>query len=537
MKRILLPIITAIVILSGCTKDFESLNTNPLAASPASFDANFFLSNAQNTYKEAIGGYAGPILFQSGWAQILSSTTSGAANYYSNMDKYVQSSNTNSYTASSWTNCYRAASLAQQIVKDYGKNAQQVNVVSAAIVVKALSMQYATDIYGDLPYSEALQGETGLSQPKYDKQEAVMKGLLTELEGALTKFDATKLKPSADLFYGGDVVKWKKLGYSVMLRIAMRFTKRDAAFAKIWTEKAFAGGVITSAADNAFMKGSISTGYTNPNARALDIPADFYSVRWSKTFIDYLRSTNDPRLGVVAEVPPAGLTGNTTFGLAGNNTPANQLGQPSGFDLNGGATDITKSPGYPGGTGTGGELSPIGKYSRPRTSVYTPNRDVALFIMTASETSLLLAEAAARGWSVGGNAATHYANGVRSGMESLATFSSTGIVPTAAINTYIAANPLNVTTQAASLKQINEQFWATTGMLMNFSESWSNWRRSGFPVLTPIVYTGNFSGGTIPRRQIYPTNEASVNDANYKIGISGLTPATDAWASRVWWDN
>jgi hypothetical protein len=278
-------------------------------------------------------------------------------------------------------------------------------------------------------------------------------------------------------------------------------------------------------------------GYSNPNARALDIPADFYSVRWSKTLIDYLKATNDPRLGVVAEVPPAGLTGNTTFGLAGNNTPANQLGQPNGYDLNGGATDITKSPGYPGGTGTGGELSPIGKYSRPRTSVYTPNRDVAFFIMTAAETSLLLAEAAARGWSVGGNAATHYANGVRSGMESLATFSATGVVPTAAINAYITANPLNVTSQAASLKQINEQFWATNGMLMNFTESWNNWRRSGFPVLTPVVYTGNFSGGAIPRRQIYPTGEASVNDANYKIGVGGLTPASDSWASRVWWDN
>lgn len=537
MKRILLPITAAIVILSGCTKDFEALNTNPLAASPASFDANFFLSNAQNTYKEAIGGYAGPILFQSGWVQIFSSTTSGAANYYSNMDKYVQSSNTNSYTASSWTNCFRAASLAQQVVKDYGTNADQVNVVSAAIVVKALAMQYATDIYGDLPYSEALQGETGLSQPKYDKQEAVMKGLLTELEGALTKFNASKLKPSADLFYGGDVAKWKKLGYSVMLRIAMRFTKRDAAFAKAWAEKAFAGGVMTSSADDAFMKGSIATGYTNPNARALDIPADFYSVRWSKTLIDYLKATNDPRLGVVAEVPPAGLSGNTTFGLAGDNTPANQLGQPNGFDLNGGATDITKAPGYPGGTGVGGDLAPIGKYSRPRTSVYTPNRDVAFFIMTAAETSLLLAEAAARGWSVGGNAATHYANGVKAGMESLATFSAAGSIASSAISNYIAANPLNVSSQAASLKQINEQMWATTGMLLNFSESWSNWRRSGFPVLTPVVYTGNFSGGVIPRRQIYPTNEASVNDANYKTGVGGLTPATDTWASRVWWDN
>jgi hypothetical protein len=157
--------------------------------------------------------------------------------------------------------------------------------------------------------------------------------------------------------------------------------------------------------------------------------------------------------------------------------------------------------------------------------------------MTATETSLLLAEAAARGWSVGGNAATHYANGLRSGMQSLATFSATAVIPIAAIDAYVAANPLNVTSQEVSLKQINEQFWATTGMLMNFSEAWSNWRRSGFPVLTPVVYTGNFSGGTIPRRQIYPTGEASVNDANYRTGVGGLTPASDAWASRVWWDN
>jgi hypothetical protein len=81
MKRILLPISAAIVILSGCTKDFEALNTNPLAASPATFDANFFLSNAQNTYKEAIGGYAGPILFQSGWVQILTAPLRSSSKY------------------------------------------------------------------------------------------------------------------------------------------------------------------------------------------------------------------------------------------------------------------------------------------------------------------------------------------------------------------------------------------------------------------------------------------------------------------------
>ncbi len=69
---------------------------------------------------------------------------------------------------------------------------------------------------------------------------------------------------------------------------------------------------------------------------------------------------------------------------------------------------------------------------------------------------------------------------------------------------------------AASLKQINEQYWATTGILWNFVEAWNNWRRSGYPVLTPVNYTGNFSNGTIPRRQLYPTTEPTANPVNYR---------------------
>jgi hypothetical protein len=74
-------------------------------------------------------------------------------------------------------------------------------------------------------------------------------------------------------------------------------------------------------------------------------------------------------------------------------------------------------------------------------------------------------------------------------------------------------------------------------MLMNFAESWNNWRRTGIPALTPIVAAGNFSGGQVPRRQMYPTSEASLNGAAYSASLSGLAPATDGWSSRVWWDN
>jgi hypothetical protein len=122
-------------------------------------------------------------------------------------------------------------------------------------------------------------------------------------------------------------------------------------------------------------------------------------------------------------------------------------------------------------------------------------------------------------------------------MTSLARFGAGAAVSSGAIATYVAANPLNVSTTAASLKMINEQYWATTGSLMNFTEAWSNWRRSGFPVLTPIVVAGNVGNNQIPRRQVYNSNEAGLNPTAINAAIStGLTPGVDAFSSRVWWD-
>jgi len=533
MKWISYILITGLLIFQvSCTKDFTELNTDPTRATPESFNADFFLTNAQNTYKETIGGYDGPVLFQTGWVQLMASTSTGGAVYYSNMDKYVQSSNTLSYTSGSWNDAFRSASLANEIIKIYGADATRANSVAAATVIKVMALAYATDIYGDIPYSEAFKGAEGMNTPKYDKQEEVMKGLLAELESAAKMFDASKLGLSVDLVYNKDVAKWKKLAYSVMLRIAMRFTKRDAAFAKAWAEKAYAGGVFTSIDDDAYMKSDIANGYTNPNNRAYDIPADLYETRWSKTLIDFLKSTNDPRVSAIAEVV-TGFAANNSLS-AGDNTYAKQIGMPNGWDMNGGAADITKAPGYPGPSGTGTDVTPIGNYSRPRGQYR--DRNGALFFITYAETELLLAEAAVRGWSVGANAATHYANGVKAGMATMVNMGAGAAIAAADIDAYVAANPLNTSSTNASLKMINEQFWATTGILMNGSEAWSNWRRSGYPQLTPVTFAGNFSGGQIPRRQIYPTSEASLNGANYNAGLSGLTPANDNWSSRVWWD-
>ena len=537
MKRLLQYIWLAVFALTGCTKDFEGINTDPTQSIPSRFNSDYFLSGSQWNYINGITGYNGAILFQSGWAQIFASTSSGAANYYTNADKYAPSGNTFDYSGRGFDLGYKSARLSQETIKNYAANADKVNVVSAATVMKVLATQYITDLYGDIPYTQALQASTNVTQPAYDKQQDIYNMMLSDLDAALSKFDASKPKPGADLFanYAGDVAKWKKFGYSLMLRIAMRLTKADITTAQKYAEKAAAGGTLSSVSEDVYIKGDNTNGYRSENSRSLITPADFYQVRWSKTLIDFLKATNDPRVSVIAEVPPAGLAGNQDVTKNGDNTFANQIGLPPGWDLNGGATDISNSPGYPGSTGTGNDITPIGKYSRPRLAVYT-DLNSPQFILTYAESELLLAEAKVRGWNVGATtAAAHYANGVSAALQSLSAFGAAATISATTANAYAAANPLNVTSTAASLKMINEQYWATTGILLNFTEAWSNWRRSGYPVLTPVNYTGNFSGGTIPRRQLYPTTEPTTNPTNYRSAVSNISGG-DAWSSRVWWD-
>ncbi|WP_025762412.1 SusD/RagB family nutrient-binding outer membrane lipoprotein [Dyadobacter tibetensis] len=532
MKKSIYTLALIGLIQFGCTDNFDEINTDPTRSSEASFDANLLLPSIQYKHASATAGYNGSILFQSMWVKILASTTSGAASYYSNADKYVISSNTNSYLASSWNTDFGAASFAYEMEQLAAEKPLLSNLKNIAIIMQIQSLAAISDIYGDIPYSEALKAKSaGLILPVYDTQESIYKSMLSRLETAVVALDPAGAIPTNDAFtYKGDIVKWKKYGYSLMLKLAMRLTKVDLATAKTYAEKAAKGGTFTSISDDAYIMTDEANGYTNGNGSALSTPADVYQVRWSKRLIDYLKENDDPRLGKIAEVPQAGLAANQSFDKAGNSTPAIQMGLPNGYDLNGGATDITKAPGYPGPTGSGADVTPIGNYSRP-TQFYR-DRSGPLYVLTYAQTELLLAEAATRGFAVGGTAAAHYKNAVSAGIQSLSYFGAEASIPAATANAYAEAHPL---VEANALKQINEQYWATTGMFFNFVEAWNNWKRSGFPELTPVNYVGNFSGGQIPRRQPYPTSEATLNGVNYNAAVGRLNGGNN-WVSRSWWD-
>ncbi|SFD08000.1 Starch-binding associating with outer membrane [Chitinophaga sp. CF118] len=535
MKKLLIYIGIATVLLQvGCTKDFTKINTDPKQT--AVIDPNYLLTSAQYVYSSQ--GY-NIFLFESMWAQTLASTSSLTSNYLSNADKYVASSGTTDYQGRIWNTDFGAtdqfftgaASLVYEAMNISKADASKDNITAICSIMKVLILEQATDVYGDIPYSQALQGKAGITQPAYDKQQDIYNSMLSELDAAIAMFDASKVLATGDMYYKGDITKWKKFTYSLMLRIAMRLTKVDAATAKQWVEKADAGGTFASIADNAFIATQNSNGHDNALARVYGV--DIYQTRWSKTLIDYLRKNNDPRLTVVAEVPPDGLAANKST-AAGVTDSSVQIGLPNGFDLNGGSFDISTSAGYPGPTGTGADITPIGKYSRPTASVYA-NGNGPIFVLTYAETELLLAEAAARGWNVSGSAATHYANGVSAALQSLATLGSALTISAATATAYAASHPLDVSSLNNSLKQINEQYWATTGTMFNYIETWINWKRSDYPVLTPVVFPGNFSHDVIPRRQQYPPSEKTLNGTNYTAAVSTLTGG-DEWNSRVWWD-
>ncbi|HEY4107548.1 SusD/RagB family nutrient-binding outer membrane lipoprotein [Puia sp.] len=525
----------ALLMMGSCTKKFDAINTDPTQATADQYDPNLLLSSQQIEYFNATMGYSGALLLQSMWVQVLASAA--YPSYYSNGDKYVASSNLNSYDASLWNHCYNSASYAfevQNLVKD---KPEMSNLSGISLIMELLDIQSITDTYGDVPFSQALQAKSsGLNNPVYDTQQAIYASMLSKLDSVIATLDASKALPTTDLFpYKGNIAQWKKFGFSLMLRMAMRLTKVDAATAQKYAEKAYAGGTFTSTADDAWVTFNNANGYNNNNTSAYQVAEDFSEVKWGANIIKALQLSGDPRLTVIAEVPRPGKDSAAMENLQGDTSFAAQLGMPNGYDINGGATDISKSAGYPGYTFHDKDTNVTGKYSRPSIGEYI-SLNTPAFAINYAETELLLAEAAARGWSVGTSASAHYANGLKAALQSYATLNSTyGKIPDATIAAYVTTHPLITTSLNIQLAQINTQYWLTTGTLFDFNEAWSNWRRSGYPVLTPVTYAGSFSPGAIPRRQAYPSTEASTNGDNYQIAV-GRLGGVDNFTGRVWWD-
>jgi hypothetical protein len=511
-----------LLAVAGCTDSFEDLNTDKNQVNPDSYVPSYNLTRAQLEYSGnndfSYEVWRVNIIYCGMMMQQLAN-----ASWYAG-DKYIQNDG--------WSNSYFDVAFNDQIkyvvdlVELTRDKEQYKNLHQIGRIMRVMTFHRLTDLYGDIPYKQAGMGYyERIFTPEYDTQEVIYKDMLKELDEASTALDVNGDVPGTnDLIYGGKltpIAKWKKLANSLMLRLAMRLVKSDAATAKTYAEKAAAAGTFASNDDNAFIvhdasggrntvnrNSNILGGEWNATDNGVAVAANYKNeVFLSKTFIDFLKNDNDPRLQYIARVK-----------TTGSSAAVDQIGLPNGLDTNpGSATNVTTDPAYPGN---------IANYSTVRGDVYL-TLNGPTFFATYAQSELLLAEAKSRGYNVPGTAQEHYNNGVTAAMTQIAQYNASAVIAPADITAYLTANPYDGT-----LEQINTQYWASC--FLDFYETFANWRRTGFPTLTPVNYTGNATNGQIPRRMLYPSTEAASNGTNYAAAIG--RQGANNFMTRVWWD-
>ena len=497
-------ILSLLILISSCDKGLTDLNKN--RTSPTAIDPAFQLNNAliNASFPTAT------VVYEMGIVQQVITPNGGVlagANF--NQDN-------RSLFGTIWPTYYRNVIRNTRDVIAATKNTpERSNLMNMARIFQAFSFMVLTDTYGDIPYTEGGLGYINqVFLPKYEAQQAIYTDIIKELTEASAALSATSRTETADILYGGNIDKWKKFGYSLLLRAGMRLVKADATKAQATVQAAFNGGVILSNADNAVMRHDAN--YLGPIGNMLNGTegANFYL---AKPFVDYLKNTNDPRLQAIAIRYVGAKSGAEQTVAVGTTDPARQIGMPMG-----------KDNGTIGAAATADGLASFYEYSQVDRRRMTKGT-APVFFVTAAQTQLLLAEAAQRGWITVGTAAGYYNAGVTAHMEQLASYDAGSAVPAAAITNYLLANPYNPVT---GLQQINTQYWIAS--FLNGSEAWANFRRSGFPALAPNPYVGDIPAGTFIRRLTYPVSEISANTVNVNEAIA--RQGADKLDTKVWWD-
>lgn len=531
MYKTILSLGFATVLVSSCnTDELHELNINPQAVNQ--IDVNFLFSAAELSI--ASNGASGDnryidwrtnIGLASTAIQQLATTggISSVGNFY--FDNAETSAAPFDFTYNDQLK--NIAEILRQTGPGGYDEGKKINTRNAARILRAWSFQRLTDFYGAVPYFEANKGIEGIYFPKYDPQSVIYADLFKELEeatAALSSSNADDGFAKADMIYKGDVSKWKKWGYSLMLRMAMRVSNVAPAMANTYVQKAVAGGVFQSNSDNVWVPMSVGPSeWTNQNgiSRAF-YPGDGGNPNFlSKRLVDFLKGTNpastaddDPRLMIIS----GGIADwNATEWKPINVDPLAQKGLPNGKDQ----SDLDAIEGRP--------VIQVQTYSRMNFRLLQD--DDPYMIMNHAEVELLLAEAAERG--IGGvtGAAAHYNAGVKSAMQQFVPYAQ-GDAAVAAqltvsdikVNDYLALYPYG---SRPALEMIGEQLWVSK--FMNWWEAWQDWKRTGYPVLQQFNYPGNVTGGTIPRRLMYPGTEVASNPNFDKGSVNNYT-------SRVWWD-
>ncbi len=379
------------------------------------------------------------------------------------------------------------------------------NQKGVAMIFQAVIMKRVTDLFGNVPYSEAIKGLSVLT-PKYDSQEDIYKGIINQVKQARDLMDDGLAGPVGDIVYNGDVTKWKKFANSFILEASLQLSKKypganEYAATEFNAALNDVNGVIESINDEAwFSFYNPSPGQNNPWSRNR---AKDYNL--SKEFTDALHGSGS--LNPTSNHTP-------DYRLKVYSTDWTADGRPYGYDaVQSGDAQMDK--------------------------VYYWNTSASLPLMTASYTYLNRADAANIGWTTE-NVDDMLTQGIIKSYESLNEYKykvkpDPQIADENELPNYApiyAAARLVDASNTSYAQVIAEEKWVS--LFPQGFKAWAEWRRTGYPQLTPAHdYLNN---GQIPRRYIYPSDESSLNGDNYNQGVNALVPPVDSNTSKVWWD-
>lgn len=475
MKRfkIITILFLGLLVSISCDSDFEEINTDP--NNPVSVPSDLLIPGivrgAQNNlYSTFVGGDMGAC-----WAQQFSKVQ------YNDEERYIPRQGTISNIWSVWYSVVIAdADAMYKIAESEGNN----NMKGVALTLKAYGFAFLTDVYGDIPFTEAIKAEEGIIAPVYDDQETVYNGIFAMLDEAISLLGTSgDINSTNDILYGGNPNLWKKFASSLKFRALMRVSNKMSVGAELQS-LVNAGNLFSSNAEDA----KLIYLSANPSANPL-YESIVFGTRgeWkiNSEMVDWLASDNDPRLPVYA-----GLNENDIY-----------RGKPSGF------VDV------PNDDYNYTNVSALGDfYLRP---------ELPGFFMSYPELKFLMAEATVKGF-ISGNANTHFIDGLNASLD----FNE---VPAADATAFVSGKFLQ-SNQTAALEQIGRQNWVA--LFSQGIEAWNEWRRTGIPALTPAA-EGDLN--QIPSRYNYPSTEYSINKINVEAAVA--SQGADNLTTPIWWMN
>ena len=515
-KLILLTLLGTIIF--GCTGKFEELNTNP--NNPEVVPSINILTWAQRFYCAQYGGV---------WYNYNeSSSMAGHVTKirYIDESRYVyregQVNNFSDYM-------YRICNNLNKIIEYESGEDGNKNMLAVATIFKAYCLQVLTDHLGDIPYSEAFKAAEQVFYPSYDPQKDIYADLIKQVQSAVAMINEN---PSAvdrwganDLFFAGNMTRWKKFGNSLLLRMAIRlsYVEERTARSIISGILSNSANVMESNADNLIFKWPGGT-YMEPLASA-EIGRKDYGMCFY--IISVLKETDDPRLPIYAAPAPAPDDVNGIY-----------KGMPPGISV-----AMSGMPEY-----NPNSISPVGmRYNKQ------PTADGITCLMRYSEIEFIRAEAIERGF-VTGDAQAAYERGIKASMEENGAtnfdaylaqakvaydtpdlpnllFASAALTNASPENNKI-ANP--AVAASVKLQKIAYQKWMA--LFPTGPEAWAEVRRTDVPVIGPAVGAIGLDHphNRAPFRFIYPFNESSYNPSNYKKAMEKTQDYY--WGTKMYWD-